>query len=675
MSRMDRETMKAQALDSPGFSLAADFLKSARRKPWRWLIPVILVLLFLFVIIWLPWQAQKMEATERQEQLIADTLWVEQSIRFEMRRNEEMVRSTGNDIEDGKLTPAIFHRRLQPIVSSNRVLLSLDWLDAHDRIIASAGTNHGIDLIGSSATVLLSARKRKSAEYAPPVSGNTPHISYFQPLFASGRYIGTLAVSYSPSGMLNELIPWWVARDNEIEIFDADDVKLASRASGGPGKNVYTHQRELDLPGTGLIIRTNSVKGPPRLLPGLLVGSVILLVLGLFWSLGALWRDINRRLATEGELRNEVAFKTAMENSLVTGLRTRDLEGRTTYVNPAFCKMVGLPASELVGRPPPMRYWAPEALDEYQARMNELLAGTMTPEGFHTVFQRSNGERFPVLIYESPLVDASGKQTGWMSSILDISDIQRVEELNRQQQEKLQASSRLAAMGEIASTLAHELNQPLAAVSSYLTGALNMIEEDKTIASDKFKENVRPAIEKAAAQTQRAGHIIRSVHSFTKRRETNKVEIDLKEMIDRVTPLIELQAQRKFVTVQKAIPENLPNVVADATLMEQVLLNLTRNAIDAMEGVPAEKRILRIEAYTDEGDSGKKVIVAVIDRGCGISKEVESKLFSPFFSTKADGMGMGLNICRTAVEAHGGTLGFAPNPDGGTIFSFSLPAD
>ena len=475
--------------------------------------------------------------------------------------------------------------------------------------------------------------------------------------------------------MLNELIPWWVARDNEIEIFDADEVRLASRASGGPGKNVYTHQRELDLPGTGLIIRTNSVKGPPRLLPGLLVGSVILLALGLFWSLGALWRDVNRRLATEGELRRQVAFKTAMENSLVTGLRTRDLEGRTTYVNPAFCKMVGLPAAELVGRLPPMRYWAPEALDEYQQRMNELLAGTMTPEGFHTIFQRSNGERFPVLIFDSPLVDDSGEQTGWMSSILDISDIRRVEELNRQQQEKLQSSSRLAAMGEIASTLAHELNQPLAAVSSYLTGALNMIEEDKTIASDKFNENVRPAIEKAAAQTQRAGHIIRSVHSFTKRRETNKVEIDLKEMIDRVTPLIELQAQRKFVTVQKAIPENLPNVVADATLIEQVLLNLTRNAIDAMEDVPAEKRILRIEAYSDEQASGRKVTVAVADRGRGISKEVESKLFSPFFSTKADGMGMGLNICRTAVEAHGGTLGHASNPDGGTIFSFSLPAD
>jgi two-component system sensor histidine kinase DctS len=230
-------------------------------------------------------------------------------------------------------------------------------------------------------------------------------------------------------------------------------------------------------------------------------------------------------------------------------------------------------------------------------------------------------------------------------------------------------------MGEIASTLAHELNQPLAAVSSYLTGALNIIEGNPAIAGSPLMEDLKPAIEKAAAQTQRAGHTIRSVHSFIKRRETSKIEVDLKELIDRVMPLIELQAQRKFVTVQKTISELLPAVVADPTLLEQVLLNLTRNAIDAMEDTPSEKRILRIEAYSNDNSINPGLTVAVIDHGGGISKEIEEKLFSPFFSTKADGMGMGLNICRTAVEAHGGTLSFMPNPEGGTIFRFSLPAE
>jgi two-component system sensor histidine kinase DctS len=571
-----------------------------------------------------------------------------------------------------------FRSRLLPVVGSNGELISIDWLDADNHIVSSTSTNHAADPIGADKQTFLNARQDRAGLYAPlhaGKAGESPHISYFLPLFASDRYIGAIVAAYSPSGILNELVPWWVAHDYEITLLDADDGEVARRSSGGPGRNVYTHRRELDLPGTGLVLRTNSVKGSPRLLPGLLVGSVIALSLGLLWSLGALWRDINRRLATEGALRQQVAFQTAMENSLVTGLRARDMTGRVTYVNPAFCRMVGLPASELIGRRPPMPYWAPEAMGEYQQRISELLAGTATAEEFRTIFQRSNGERFPVLIFEAPLVDGTGRQTGWMGSILDISDRQRAEDINRQQQEKLQTSARLAAMGEIASTLAHELNQPLAAVSSYLTGALNIIEGNPAIAGSPLMEDLKPAIEKAAAQTQRAGHTIRSVHSFIKRRETSKIEVDLKELIDRVMPLIELQAQRKFVTVQKTISELLPAVVADPTLLEQVLLNLTRNAIDAMEDTPSEKRILRIEAYSNDNSINPGLTVAVIDHGGGISKEIEEKLFSPFFSTKADGMGMGLNICRTAVEAHGGTLSFMPNPEGGTIFRFSLPAE
>ena len=193
-----------------------------------------------------------------------------------------------------------------------------------------------------------------------------------------------------------------------------------------------------------------------------------------------------------------MAFRTAMENSLVTGLRARDLEGRVTYVNPAFCQH-GRPAAGRTGRAsaPPMPYWAPEAMDEYQQRFAGVLAGHVTPQ-FETVFQRSDGERMPVLIFEAPLVDSDGRQTGWMGSILDISDRKHAEELNRQQQEKLQASARLATMGEISSMLAHELNQPLAAISSYTTGALNMLVRAPTAASRSTPTLLRPALEQAA---------------------------------------------------------------------------------------------------------------------------------------------------------------------------------
>ena len=134
-------------------------------------------------------------------------------------------------------------------------------------------------------------------------------------------------------------------------------------------------------------------------------------------------------------------------NSLLTGLRARDLEGRVTYFNPAFCRIVGIPAEDLIGKKPPMPYWAPEAMDEYQERFSKVLAGSITPR-FETIFQRADGERFPVLVFEAPLMDDTGRQTGWMGSILDVSDLRRVENINRQQQEKLQASARLASMGD-----------------------------------------------------------------------------------------------------------------------------------------------------------------------------------------------------------------------------------
>jgi two-component system sensor histidine kinase DctS len=417
-----------------------------------------------------------------------------------------------------------------------------------------------------------------------------------------------------------------------------------------------------------MVLATDSVKGAPRLLPNLLVGSVIALALALLISLAALWRHIARRLAAEGALRQQMAFRTAMENSLVTGLRARDLEGRVTYVNPAFCQIVGLPPEELVGKAPPMAYWAPEAMAEYQQRFAEVLAGHVTPQ-FETIFQRSDGVRVPVLIFEAPLVDSEGRQTGWMGSILDISDRKNAEELARQQQEKLHASARLATMGEISSMLAHELNQPLAAISSYTTGALNMLgrSADSGVALDPAI--LKPALEQASVQARRAGQIIRSVHEFVKKREPERQLVDIASVVEGIGALIELQASKYFVAIQASIPPALPAVSADRMMLEQVLLNLTRNAIEAMQDVAPERRVLRIVAAQEAG----QVTVSVIDQGHGIAPEVAARLFSPFFSTKAEGMGMGLSICRTAIEFHGGTLTHSANPEGGTIFKFSLP--
>jgi two-component system sensor histidine kinase DctS len=646
----------------------------------HWLPSVFLVLLFLAILLWLPWQAQRMEASDRQAQLIADTLWVEQAIRFQLGRNEENLHAIGEEIVNGTLSVNALRNRVDTLLRSNRELSRIVWFDANGRQLASTD-NATISLKDFPETSQLAAeharilKKPQYSEPAPPPGQPGPiTLDYHLPLYAGGHYVGSLIATYQTATILSEMAPWWFAQSNEIMLADANENIVGRRAAGGPGRNVYTYNRQLELPGVSLMLRTNSIKGQPRLLSNLLVISIIALSIGLLWSLWALRRDINLRLAAEEALLLQVSFRTAMENSLITGLRARDLDGRVTYVNPAFSAMVGYPPQELVGKMPPMPYWAPEAMSEYQQRLAQRLAGTSSPQGFETIFQRADGSRFPVLIFESPLVDENGEQTGWMGSVLDISERKAIEEINRQQHEKLQFSARMASMGEIASTLAHELNQPLAAISSYTTGALNLLNNGLAAAAEINLETLKTALEKASAQAQRAGQIIRSVHAFVKQREPSRQPVSIQALLDGVIPLVELQARQFFVRVDCRIAPHLPEVLADRTLLEQVLLNLTRNGIEAMQGCAPERRVLHIVATLDDTALVPHVAVAVIDRGHGIPKEVAERLFSPFFSTKAEGMGMGLNICRTAIEFHGGTLTHADNPGGGIIFRFSLPA-
>ncbi|MNJ95822.1 Sensor protein FixL [compost metagenome] len=660
----------------PNQTRSPSFGFPSRKQAWRWLAPLFLALLFLTTLIWLPLHEKQQEAAERQEQLIADSLWVEQTIRFQLQRNEESLGLMGSEIVSGYLVGKRLLDRMEGLIRNNHEIHRIIQLDADGKLLTS--TDETLitfnELSAPSKRANERARTTRTPLYSQPatdISGPVM-IDYHVPLFVGNKYIGSIIASYLASSILDDMVPWWFAQDNEIALTDINDVIIHKRASGGAGRGVYTHRRALNLAGLSLKLSTNSIKSAPKLLPSLLVDTVILLSLGLAWSLIALWRDINRRLAAETALREQIAFRTAMENSLITGLRARDLEGRVTYVNPAFSQMVGMPAEDIVGHLPPMPYWAPEARTEYHRHFSQVAAGTANPQGFETVFQHSDGRRIPVLIFESPLVDNTGAQTGWMGSILDISDRKRVEDLNRQQEEKLQASARLATMGEIASTLAHELNQPLAAISSYTTGALNMLERDKSKAAEVNIDMLTHALEKAQAQAQRAGQIIRSVHTFVKKREPMRTAVTIEELIDNVAPLVELQAQKYFVFIKIDIPDNLPAVLADHVLLEQVLLNLTRNAIESMQSIAPEKRVLRIAAAVDNAEP-PNVVVSISDQGHGIPPEVAERLYSPFFSTKADGMGMGLSICRTAIEFHGGTLTHADNPGGGTIFRFSLP--
>jgi two-component system, LuxR family, sensor histidine kinase DctS len=258
-----------------------------------------------------------------------------------------------------------------------------------------------------------------------------------------------------------------------------------------------------------------------------------------------------------------------------------------------------------------------------------------------------------------------------MSAVLDISEQRRVEELSRASQERLQATARLATVGEMASLLSHELNQPLAAIASYANGSLNLLQHSATPPGE-----LQMAMKRIAEQADRAGRVIKSVHDFVRRRDQAREAIAPEVLVEAVLPLMSLQARKLGVRVEIRVPPGLPKVLCDRTMVEQVLLNLARNAMQAMDEAHVPLPALVVQARsTSATEAGKRWIeFSVADCGPGIPEEVKEQLFTPFFTTKAEGMGLGLSLCRTVVEQHGGQLLFEPVQPQGTIFRFTLPA-
>lgn len=242
----------------------------------------------------------------------------------------------------------------------------------------------------------------------------------------------------------------------------------------------------------------------------------------------------------------------------------------------------------------------------------------------------------------------------------DITQRLKHEQESNRQQEKIQITSRLTTMGEMASTLAHELNQPLTAIVNYNSAAKALLMSHQT-----DNPMLITALEKSAAQAERAGKIIARIRAFVKRSDPRRQTVNIEHILNNVLDLAEIDARKNGVSIGKHIDDNLPDIFADPILIEQVLLNLIKNGIEAM--LQTQEKNIRIDITR----AHKEVEVSVSDRGHGLKEP--DRLFEPFFSTKTQGLGMGLNICRTIIESHNGQLWAIPNPEGGSIFKFRIP--
>ena len=614
-------------------------------------------------------------------------------------------------------TPDAWHGQAAGLLREHREILRLEWRNEALQPLSYVETPYRTPVFERLGRDGLAADLSLTCTAARRLSGAAYSASYFahqadgmglevmdmcQPVVVAGRLTGYTVATYSLQDILGELVGKQLVRGITLSFTEADGTRLALQGVASRGNRIFVARELLDLPGNTLVVRMDSRLGTPALFPNVLTALVTAMSLALLAVLFLLARDMRRRLKVEHDLSEALAFRKAMEDSLLTGLRARDLQGRITYVNPAFCKMVGLQPNELLNHRFPSPYWPPELASAYQQRQETRLAGNQSPRASHeSVFMRQDGTRFPVLIMEAPLVNAVGKHTGWMSAILDVSEQRRIEEISRASQDRLQASARLAMVGEMASLLSHELNQPLAAISSYATGSLNLlrgeIEAERTSAAQTavcqladgpaappLFDDLQLAMRRIAEQAERAGKVIKSVHDFVRRRERVREAVAPQSLLDAIMPLVILQSRKLEVRVVIELAPDCPAVLCDRTMVEQVLLNLSRNGMQAMQGaeetpvvgppLAGRDRVLTLRIRLAASNTQSRwVEFAVIDRGEGISTEAAKQLFTPFFTTKEEGMGLGLSLCRTVIEQHGGFLGYEAAPPQGTIFTFTLP--
>jgi len=328
-------------------------------------------------------------------------------------------------------------------------------------------------------------------------------------------------------------------------------------------------------------------------------------------------------------------------------------------------RLFGYSATEAIGKNVKMMMPAPyrDNHDSYIARYLRTGERRIIGIGRVVVGERKDGSTFPMELAVGEMT--SGKTRFFTGFIRDLTEHQKAEARLQELQSELVHISRLTALGEMASALAHELNQPLSAIANYMKGSRRLLENK----ADDASIIIRDAMDKAAEQSLRAGQIIRRLRDFVARGETERRFESLRKLLEEASALALVGAKDRGVRVTYAFDPGLDQVLADKVQIQQVVLNLVRNAIEAME--QSQRRDLLI--CTEAGDDGMAV-VKIVDTGAGIAPEIAGQLFQPFVTTKSQGLGVGLSISRTIVESHGGRISAEPNPEGGTIFRFTLRA-
>ncbi len=791
------------------------------------LAPLAAVLLFLAAIGSAAWYLRLEELRREAEAVKRDVEYSQQRLRLRLLERQEQTMRLARDIANQEINPRQFRLRAGSMVAQYAELVAISWIDAQRRLVVSEASpsvnaardwlEYGVVKPGDVQAGFELARDLLQPVYSQPMAakGEQAILQMHVPITPGGKFAGELLLEYSVDSLMRYGVPAEILAKYAIALLDSRGQLLAGQ--GIPDRRGLAdllpwigEVNEIETPvspvGNGLVLRAQAWRTSQDVVGGTWFWLVATLAAMTTWMLIANWRQSQRRLQVQHALQAETSFRRAMENSMLTGMRALDLQGRIIYVNPAFCQMTGWSEEELIGQSEPFSYWPEQDREILTVRLNEELGGAADSAGFQMRVKRKDGSMFDARLYLSPLIDATGKQTGWMASMTDITEPNRVRrqlsasyerfttvlealdasvsvaplgseellfanKLYRQwfggttaghmalvvrggtpetqvsdetlgtvdtfaglpldslaaaplaehaeihmeqlgkwlevrsrylnwvdgrlaqmviatditarreaqeqaaaQAERAQTASRLITMGEMASSVAHELNQPLTAISNYCNGMISRLRGGSINEKDLLA-----ALDKTARQAQRAGQVIQHIRSFVKRSEPRRQWAEIPRMIEQVVELAEIELRRRQVRLTHFVAPQLPALYVDPILIEQALINLIKNAaeaIDAAHRAPGN-RLVDLRVMQRDIDGQPMLYFAVTDTGRGLQRDVLDRLYEPFFSTKSEGLGIGLNLCRSIVEAHQGRISAENLYNAGAIvgcrFSFWIP--
>ena len=799
-------------------------LPPSRQDRFATLAPLLSVLLFLSAIVVAITYLRFEELEREQEAVTRDVEYAQQRLRLRLLERQEQLMRLAREVDNKEIAHEEFEFQVESLISQFPELLAISWVDGRRNVMASyASPSAPPSLLRLPGSTLAPnetdgsfdlARDLRQPIYSRPL-GEEPRTATLMlqvPLSEQGRFSGTVMGEYSIDGLMRFGIPPEVMARYAVALLD-DRGRVLAGSLQSPNTVLrllpwsaqpLEHEVAVSPVGNGLILKAQGYRTSQDI-----VGSSFFWVIGSLsaltvWMLLGTWRHTRRRVQAQQALVAETNFRRAMENSMLTGMRALDIQGRITYVNPAFCSMTGWTESELVGRTAPFPYWPDDDHDQLTARLEDELNGRSTPGGFEVRVQRHDGSIFDARMYVSPLIDPKGHQTGWMTSMTDITEPKRIreelsasyerfttvlesldsavsvaplgsdemlfankmyrlwfgtrgqghrhlvdlagnqptpspdngdavdafagmptdtlteagaenaevfaEELDRWlevrtryltwvdgrlaqmviasditprrnaeaqaalQNERAQTASRLITMGEMASSVAHELNQPLTAISNYCNGMITRVQEDRITQAELLG-----ALEKTARQAQRAGQIIQRIRAFVKRSEPNPTLSDVSLMVSNALELADIELRRQQVRLTPYVAARLPSLLVDPILIEQVLINLLKNAGEAIAqaGRQPWERHVELRVGPKRQNNQDVVEFAVRDSGNGVPDEMIERIYEAFYSTKSEGMGIGLKLCRSIVESHHGRIQVQNIYNGaevvGCCFSFWIP--